>query len=1540
MKPTRSLLNVPITARSTNGRLEVFRLAFSKVLLGAVFAALGSSVLQAQQQWRTDGTSGTWMTGTNWSTNGGAASATGGNAYVSPNDAVFSENSTVTFATGSIGNVTVAAGKNVTISQAGTLSVAAARTFDIGAGSTLTWTNQNWSTAASSAGWIKNGAGTWSIGAPSNAWSATNFGATINAGTVIVSGSNAFGGGSSVLTLNGGTIQSSGLLSLSFANSITIGGNFTNTGTGNATFSGAVGLGSSTRTITNSLNSGSRIYSGIVSGAAGAGLTFDGAGAGQTYISNASNSFTGTISINGGEVGFTSDGAFGNASNTIVIDGGRLTASTTTGGAANYTLASTRGIQVGDGAGTSISVASTGTLTYGGVISDKSGETGSWSKQGAGTLLISGANTYTGMTSISNGTLSVSNVVVSGGSSNLGNATSAVALGDATNKGTLSYTGATAAYTRGFTLNAGGGQIDVTTAATNLTVATNAITGAGGLTKGGAGALIFNTANSYSGSTVIAAGTLRTDVISALPSGTNVTVGTSGATSNPGILNLNGTSQAIASLTLLGGSTSAANSGGVSIGTGGVLTVNGSVNFETGSGSTYPSTISGGTLNLGGSTRDFNVFNHINSTGDLVISSVIANGGINKLQTGLLRLDGANTHSGDTQVSAGTLVLNNVNALQNSTLNTGASGSQSVTFVVAGNNIYNLGGLSGADALAIGGNTISVGSNGSSTSYSGVLSSTGGGLVKTGSGTLTLSSTNTYTGTTTVSNGTLQIGNATTTGTLGSGSVINNSALVFNRSNAITVSNVISGNGSLTQAGSDTLTLSSATNSYTGVTNFNAGTVSIGTISDGGTNSSIGAATAASSNLVFAGGTLAYTGATATTNRGMTLNTGGGTINTTNNLGVSGVITGAAVLTKTGAGTLTLSGANNHGGTTVSAGAVAIGNNSALGTGTATLSDATTLRSDSTTARSISNNLAINGNVTLGDATNTGAISTSGTTNLGSANRTITTLSNVTLNGAVSNGSITKAGAGTLTLGAANTLASATTVNSGAVVVDHNSALGNQAVSVNAGASLLATDGKTISNAISLNQSVTTTGTGSVSWNFTGGTGSPSSSTGPISGGVVSLINQNGSGITFDSISPSTISGSSAGNNAGATVVNGGLNTNSSTAFQFTITPDAGTNVDFSSVRFESRSTGTGPSAFVLRANTLAAYGTDLITPQSQTADSVWRNFGTVANPLLISGAPTSTNAAPTTFRLYGYGGSGANINTTVWRIDDLRLNYTFSQTVVGSAAVLGTTDANATASFTGNITLNGANEFTSAMNSIVNIGSATGAVSGSGSITKTGLGNVALSGANTYTGNTTVSQGSLIISSGGAINSPAATVAVNGGELQVNGSVTAATVSVASGANLSGSGSISGAVSIASGANLSPGNSPGTLTVTGNLTMNGTYNWEVASLGSADLVDVNGILTLSGATLSISGPSLSSGKFTLFAYNNTTALTEGFTGWVNGGTVGNWMINYGDTLAGSNGGTGTFFITVTAIPEPASLLLVGLALASGLTGRRRRRTI
>ncbi|WP_199897905.1 autotransporter-associated beta strand repeat-containing protein, partial [Acetobacter papayae] len=110
-----------------------------------------------------------------------------------------------------------------------------------------------------------------------------------------------------------------------------------------------------------------------------------------------------------------------------------------------------------------------------------------------------------------------------------------------------------------------------------------------------------------------------------------------------------------------------------------------------------------------------------------------------------------------------------------------------------------------------------------------------GSLTQAGTGTTVLSADNTYTGATTITQGTLQLGNGGTTGSIASSAIHNNGSLVADRSNTLTVSGVIDGTGSLTQAGTGTTVLS-ADNTYTGATTITQGTLQLG---NGGTTGSI-----------------------------------------------------------------------------------------------------------------------------------------------------------------------------------------------------------------------------------------------------------------------------------------------------------------------------------------------------------------------------------------------------------------------------------------------------------------------------------------------------------------------------------------------------------------------------------------------------------------------------------------------------------------------------------------------------------------------------
>ncbi|MDT4967194.1 MAG: hypothetical protein QOJ64_1931, partial [Acidobacteriota bacterium] len=429
----RKLISLPTAiTRSIFTRVTAFKRV--RLILGVLIAVTILTVVIVVQAapllfWRTDGTAGQTWTGANWSN---PASATGGTAWVSGDDAQFSANSTLTYVTATLfGNVKVDDGVTTTVTAAGTAS-AGAHTYDIGAGSLLTWISQNFT--ASGTSFIKNGAGTWNMGAITNGYTG---GFTLNAGTVIVSGNNSLG--AAALTVNAGTIQSSGTRAFG-PTSLTIGGNFTFSGTGDATFGAPVGLGTSIRTITNNQSSGSLTFSGVISGGSGGGLAFSGNG--TNILSNANN-FTGGVTINAGILRAGSTTALGPAANATLTFGASSTGKFQLNGFDTTVIDLNTNATVGtpiieSGSATAgtdtFTVNTANTDTFGGVLQNGGTRLLALTKSGNGTLTLSNANTYTGPTTISAGTLKVN------GSTAAGSAVTVASAGTIGGTGTVNGT--------------------------------------------------------------------------------------------------------------------------------------------------------------------------------------------------------------------------------------------------------------------------------------------------------------------------------------------------------------------------------------------------------------------------------------------------------------------------------------------------------------------------------------------------------------------------------------------------------------------------------------------------------------------------------------------------------------------------------------------------------------------------------------------------------------------------------------------------------------------------------------------------------------------------------------------------------------------------------------------------------------------------------------------------------------------------------------------------------------------------------------------
>ena len=377
-------------------------------MLLALFASSNGVHAASDQYWKTDGTTSSTWTSSVWGTSGSGPFAT---AWSSGNNAVFTADSTLTFATTTVGNVTVSAGKTVIVTAAGTLTLAGVRTFDIGTGGTLTWASQAQSTAIGNegAGIIKNGGGILNLGAiSSNARYDGGF--TLNAGTIIVSGTSSFGTG--VMTINGGTLQSSNGNTFT-SSSVVIGGDFTFAGTASDVWNQSVNIGSSVRTITNTTTGGAtRTFSGTISGAGG--LTFAGVGgSGGSVVLGGANSYLGDTKVSLGKLTLTNALALQNSaldtSGAGVIALSGVTAPTFGGlkGSANFASVITSGYS-GIVTGVTLNPGTGVTNSYAGIIAN--GATGmTLTKTGLGTQTLSGASTYSGATQVSGGTLAIDN---------------------------------------------------------------------------------------------------------------------------------------------------------------------------------------------------------------------------------------------------------------------------------------------------------------------------------------------------------------------------------------------------------------------------------------------------------------------------------------------------------------------------------------------------------------------------------------------------------------------------------------------------------------------------------------------------------------------------------------------------------------------------------------------------------------------------------------------------------------------------------------------------------------------------------------------------------------------------------------------------------------------------------------------------------------------------------------------------------------------------------------------------------------------------
>jgi autotransporter-associated beta strand protein len=388
----------------------------------------------------------------------------------------------------------------------------------------LTINNTSGSTTFS--GIISNGPGTGAISLIKS-----------GASTQILSGSNNYTGST---TINAGTLQlgdGSTTGSLSASSNITVNGTLA--------FNRSNDLAQGTDFSTSAISgTGSLVQSGTGNLTLNAANTYSGGtklNSGTLVLNNASAIGNGTLTINGGTLNNTSG-------STITLSNNAQNWN------ADFAFTGTNDLNMGTGDVTMnasrIVTVNGGTLTIGGNIT---GTGYGLTKAGAGTLTLSGVNTYSGTTTVNAGTLAF------GANQTLG------AIAGAGNLFLSTY--------------------KLTTNASSDTTFSGVISGTGGLTKNGTGTLTLSGANTYNGTTTVNAGMLAlgsNQTLGAIAGAGNLSLSTYNLTTNTSSsTTLSGVVSGTGSLTLLGS---------------GNLTLSGSNSFSGGLLSTPPRTPPGSFL--------------------------------------------------------------------------------------------------------------------------------------------------------------------------------------------------------------------------------------------------------------------------------------------------------------------------------------------------------------------------------------------------------------------------------------------------------------------------------------------------------------------------------------------------------------------------------------------------------------------------------------------------------------------------------------------------------------------------------------------------------------------------------------------------------------------------------------------------------------------------------------------------------------------------------------------------------------------------------
>ncbi|MCU0795745.1 MAG: autotransporter-associated beta strand repeat-containing protein [Akkermansiaceae bacterium] len=814
-----------------------------------------------------------------------------------------------------------------------------------------------------------------------------------------------------------------------------------------------------------------------------------------------------------------------------------------------------------------------------------------------------------------------------------------------------------------------------------------------------------------------------------------------------------------------------------------------------------------------------------------------------------------------------------------------------------------------------------------------------GSLVLNQTSTVILAADSDY-GTTTLNNGTfLQVGAGGTTGTLGSGAVTNNGSLIFNRSNSLTVSNAISGTGSVTVT-AGTIAFNNQ-KTYSGNTVINGGILDL-TGGGGATGTIRGTAT------INTGGTLRLSAGDVTGyNTGSasltTLHLTGGAlnINTTSNQTLGGAVINMTAGSITGVansnldffqGSSALNILSSANQSSISGVKINLRQNNGL---TVNVADGAQ-NVDLLVSSVISNSAGFTNNTLKKTGNGTMQISGASTLNTGIevqqgrllVTGTLRDLPTVT----VSAGAIAEFGATNIFVSGHGTAVASTRSlisNGGTLLMNSSfdSRIGN--VTLNNGATWTSNRALTAWDALLANTNlgaatVSVTGTGKATMNGSGGIHLQGvqnfNVADTVSGAGVDLevnmtLDNGGTaggtgGIRKQGVGTMLLNG--AMSYTGDTIVDGGIlavdgnqQSNRLTNNHLVTVNNTGT--------FEVRGVnalGTANNSIDVTVNAGGTYR--VVSGGSAVLGASGQSHTHVRN-LTLSGGTVDLSFS---------GGGSAYNNESVQLNGTLTVNGSQASTIqFGSGANTG----NAGIALSGNRTFN-VGDVTTGTDLFV-LAEIENNDGGAGSITKTGAGTMQLSGSHSYSGTTTISEGSITLASGTTLAT--SQIALNGGNFNVSG---VSGFTLGSGQSLTGNGSVTGNLAISG--TLGIGTSPGTITFENDLALNSgsISNFEINGLtsGTFDLATAAAAgtqaVTFSGGTLNLIFQSGFNSNGTVKIFDFDSYAGSGFT------TVNTSGLDTGYS-ASFDASTGV----VTIVPEPSAALLAAAG-SLGLAFRRRRR--